>query len=273
MTDALTCQRCGAAYSPEHRFCGACGAAVSGVAPAAPSPPAARVEPTSADASEELNRLAGAPYRPPTSARIPQAGEWDDTLPYYIPPNRVVLLTALSAGLYIFYWMYVTWRHYREHTGEVAYPIFHALALLVPVYNLFRLHAHLRVYQEMMEARGVPTTLNPLRAVLIYLGVFLLGMVSFVMPVEETITAAQQAAYVVINVGQAALVAWILWQAQHNLNRFWQHRLGMRLGWKTLSPMEVIVVALGLVSGWGMLAVILIDPTLIAAEPAAAPPA
>ena len=272
--DSLTCQRCGAAYAPEHRFCGACGVEVNleqpaGAAPAPPTPPTS-VGPAS-NSSGELNRLAGAPYDANAGAGLPRAGAWDDTLPYYIPPNRIVLLTVLSAGLYIYYWMYVTWRHYRDHTGELAYPIWHALALLVPVYNLFRLHAHMRVYQELMDARGVPTSLNPLRAVLIYFGVFLLAMASLMLPAEGPITPAQQAAYVVINIGQTTLVAWMLWQAQGNLNRFWQHRLGTRLGWKTPSLGELIVVAVGLVFGWGMLAAILIDPTFLSAEGGATP--
>ena len=267
--DFLTCQRCGAACAPEHRFCGACGAEVSS------APTAGTVQPPSTglvsvpppDTSDELNRLAGAPYDPSASTGRPRASEQDDALPYYIPPTRLVLLTLLSAGLYIFYWMYITWRHYRDHTGEIAYPVLHALTLLLPVYNLFRLHAHMRVYQELMEARGVPTTLNPVRAVLMYFGVFLLGMMTFMLPAEAPITPAQQVAYAVINVGQATLVAWILWQAQENLNRFWQHRLGTRLGWAPYSPAELALVALGFLLGWGMLAVILIDPTLIPAEP------
>ena len=273
----MTCHRCGAAYAPEHRFCGSCGAEVRPAVstpvaaeppepPAPATPPAARPRP-----SDELERLAGVPYDANAGAGQPRAGAWDDALPYYLPPKRVVLLTVLSAGLYIYYWMYVTWRQYREHTGELAYPVWHALTLLVPVYNLFRLHAHMRVYQEMMEARGVPTTLNPLRAVLIYFGVFLLAMVSLMLPAEPVMTPTQQAAYVMINVGQATLISWMLWQAQGNLNRFWQHRLGSRLGWKTVSPGEVAVVALGFVLGWGMLAVILFDPTLLPSDPASAP--
>ena len=271
--NSLTCHRCGSPYAPEHRFCGSCGAEVRADAehtpPIAPEPPV-QPQPVSR-VSEEMDRLAGAPYDPTPRPATPPVGQLDDAVPYYISPNRVVLLTVLSAGLYIFYWMYITWRHYRDHTGEIAYPIFHALTLLVPVYNLFRLHAHMRVYQELMEARGVPTTLSPLRAVLVYFGVFLLSMVSLTLPAEAPISLAQQGAYVIINVGQATLVAWMLWQAQGNFNRFWQHRLGMRLGWMRLNPAEMVVTILGFIFGWGMLAVILIDPTLLPADPAASP--
>ena len=224
-----------------------------------------------------MDRLAGAPYAPDRRAEFPgrdrpaepaHADQRDDTFPYYIPPTRIVLLTLLSSGLYIFFWMYVTWRQYRDHTGEIAFPVMHALALLVPVYQFFRLHAHMRVFQELMEQRGVPTTLNPLRVVLIYFGVVLLGMVSFMIPAEASITGPQQAAYAAINIGQASLLSWIMWQAQHNLNRFWQHRLGMRLGWLRFSFPELILVAVGFLLGWGMLLIILIDPTLLTANTA-----
>ncbi len=275
--DSLTCQLCGAQYAPEHRFCGVCGAEVQ---PAAPTPVVAEppISPTPPSPaapdparSRELDRLAGAPYDPGLRRETAPTGELDDTLPYYIPPNRIALLTVLSAGLYVFYWMYITWRHYRDHTGEPAYPVFHALSLMVPVYQLFRMHAHMRVFQELMETRGVPSTLSPLRSVLIYLGVILLGMVSIMIPSEAPLTLSQQAAYVVIIVSQSSLLAWMLWRAQTNFNRLWQHRLGMRLGWMPINTAEVAVTILGFVFGWGMLAVILIDPTLLPADPAASP--
>ncbi len=258
--DSLLCPRCGSAHAAEHRFCGTCGAELHHDGA---SPPAAA----------EIDRLAGAPYvperEPPAPRTIPSApdpayaGPRDDAFPYYIPTGRIIALTVLSSGLYIFYWMYATWRQYREHTGEIAFPVMHALALLVPIYQFFRLHAHMRVYQELMEQRGVPTTLSPARIVLIYFGVVLLGMVSFILPAEEPLTASQQAAYVALNVGQVTLLSWILWHAQTNINRFWQHRLGIRLGWMPLSFAEIAVVAVGLILGWGMLAIIMIDPSLL----------
>ena len=258
--DSLVCQRCGSAYAADHRFCGVCGAELHPAA-VAPAPAA------------EIDRLAGVPYAPerdtPATGSAPIAPEpayaapRDDAFPYYIPPGRIIALTVLSSGLYIFYWMFATWRQYREHTGAIAFPVMHALSLLVPIYQFFRLHAHMRVYQELMEQRGVPTTLSPARIVLIYFGVVLLGMVSFILPAEGPLTTSQQAAYIAINVGQVTLLSWILWHAQTNINRFWQHRLGIRLGWMPLSFAEIAVVAVGLILGWGMLAIILIDPSLL----------
>ena len=275
--DSLTCHLCGALHAPEHRFCGSCGAAIqpagSSMAPedaasqrAAPPPAADYRRP-----SDELDRLAGVPRDSTPGPGSYASRELDDAIPYYIPPNRIALLTVLSAGMYLFYWMYITWRHYRDHTGETAYPVFHALSLMVPVYQLFRMHAHMRAFQELMETRGVPSTLSPLRAVLIYLGVILLGMVSIMIPSEAPLTFSQQAAYVAIVVSQSTLLAWMLWRAQTNFNRLWQHRLGPRLGWMPPNPVEVVVTILGFIFGWGMLAVILIDPMLLQVDPAASP--
>ena len=174
----MTCPACGSRYAPEHRFCGICGAELrAGQSPGERASDAARP----ARPVHPLDQGVEFPRRSP-AAEPPYTQPADDALPYYIPPARVIVLTLLSSGLYVFYWMYVTWRQYRDHTGEIAYPVMHALALLVPVYQFFRLHAHIRVYQELMEQRGVPTTLNPLRAVLIYFGVVLLGMVSLMIP-------------------------------------------------------------------------------------------
>ena len=265
--DVFRCQFCGAQYAPEHHFCGSCGAAVREIDRLETTPPQPAPTQRPFNPSEELDRLAGSPYEPLANTSVAPTGQLDDAIPYYIPTNRVVLLTVLSSGLYIFYWLYVTWRQYRDYTGETAFPVFHALCLIVPVYQFFRLHAHMQVYQELMEARSVPSTVSPLRAVLIYLGVVLLGLVSFMLPTEGMLTPSQQVAYVVINIGQTVLLAWMIWHAQTNINRLWQHCLGGRLGSTPLAPAEVVITILGCLFGWGMLAVILIDPTLLPSDP------
>ena len=266
---APACPHCGARREPEHLFCGACGAPLPAVAAPEPASSGERPPP----AAPEPNRATGTPYRlPESSPATPVATPAADALPYYISPNRIVLLTILSAGLYIFYWMYVTWRQYRDHTGEIAYPLFHALTLLVPIYQFFRLHAHIRVYQELMDGYGVPCTLNPLRVALLYLAVAMLQTVAFRLVLETPITSGEQLAYFALNVAWVALVAGMLWQVQGNLNRFWQRRLQSRLARRQLSLSEVALVVLGLLLFWSQWLIILIDPTLLPPPPPDAGP-
>ena len=261
---APACADCGATREPEHLFCGVCGARLP---PAAAAPEPARAGERERRAADEMNRLAGTPYEPrgelgESRAGTPVAAPAEGALPYCISPNRIVLLTFLTAGLYIFYWMYATWRQYRDHTGETAYPLFHALTLLVPIYQFFRLHAHIRVYQELMDGGGVPCTLNPLRAALIYLAVATLGMVAFRLVAETPVTSSELVACFALNVAQVGLVAGMLRQIQGNLNRFWRRRLRSQLGWRRLSLAEVGLVVLGLLV-WLQWLIILLDPTLL----------
>ena len=75
-------------------------------------------------------------------------------LPNYLPPTRILLMAVLSYGLYLFYWFYLTWKQYRDHTGREAFPVWHALTLVVPIYGLFRTHAHVRSFKELMVNSG-----------------------------------------------------------------------------------------------------------------------
>ena len=47
-------------------------------------------------------------------------------LRYKLSPKRVVVMSILSFGIYLWYWFYMTWKQYRDHTGERAYPVWHA---------------------------------------------------------------------------------------------------------------------------------------------------
>ena len=78
----------------------------------------------------------------------------------YISITRIILLTIASYGVYPIYWMYRTWKQYRDHTGDEAYPVWHALTQLVPIYLFFRFHAHGRVIKELMRERGIADNLR-----------------------------------------------------------------------------------------------------------------
>lgn len=88
---------------------------------------------------------------------------------YHLSTPRIFALSLISFGLYLFYWVYRTWDQYREHTGANVYPVWHALAMLVPVYGWFRFYAHCKAYRDLMEERGVPHDLKmaPILVILI----------------------------------------------------------------------------------------------------------
>ena len=74
---------------------------------------------------------------------------------------------------------------------EQVFPVWHALSMLVPIYQFFRLHAHVRVYQELMAQRRVPSTLNAMRTVGLFAAtVAVLGLVTFRLTAETTFISA-----------------------------------------------------------------------------------
>ena len=82
------CTNCGSPVEPDGDFCQTCGSAIGLV-------PRAVVEPGLTDAGH---------------------------LRHILSPERVVLMCILSSGFYLFYWFYLTWKHYRDHTGKEAFP-------------------------------------------------------------------------------------------------------------------------------------------------------
>lgn len=274
------CPHCGAAYDREHRFCGRCGgrlpsasasaadAAVGDAGRPAPTPrPTPPAEAHRPSADRELDRIAGPRY----GETRQQAGP-----AYYIAPNRIILLTVLSTGLYLFYWMYLTWRHYRDYSGENAYPICHALTLLAPVYQIFRLHAHFRVYRELMDEWGVPSTLNPALAAALLVAAIALYVVAvrlvadLLAPAPEVAatlpTMPERIGFFAASAARVGIVAWLLWQAQGNLNRYWQRRIGMPLAAAPISLVEIALVILGIINWMGW-TIILLNPELLATPP------
>jgi len=84
-----------------------------------------------------------------------------------ISAPRIFALSVVSFGLYLFYWVYRTWEQYRQHTGANVYPVWHALAMLVPIYGWFRFYAHCKAYRDLMEESGVAHDLRMARIMVI----------------------------------------------------------------------------------------------------------
>ena len=170
-------------------------------------------------------------------------------LPYLISVPRVATMSVLSGGLYFYWWLYITWKHYRDHTGEEEYPVWHALTLLVPIYGLFRVHAHTRTFRELMVARQLASTISPVTAVVAALIAGVFGSVGITDVWSGEISESLAIFMLVGGVISTALIAWLLASVQGNVNRFWRavspNASSCRLG-----VGEVLLTILG-IAFWG----------------------
>ena len=134
---------------------------------------------------------------------------------------RIVIMSVLTYGLYLFYWFYLTWKHYRSHTNQEAYPVWHALTLLVPIYGFFRTHAHVRTYKELMTTAGVLTTLSPGLAVVLIIISSALDWASTSATFSGEVTRDLYAFVTLITLISIGIVMGLILQVQNNLNMYW----------------------------------------------------
>ena len=144
-------------------------------------------------------------------------------MPFHISLQRVLLMTALSYGLYLFYWFYITWKHFRDHTQAEAYPVWHTLTLFVPIYGLFRTYAHARTFRDLMRDADISGSIKPWLAVVLVVIVAVLDNISFRASFSlDPMTQDDAIAIAVIDFISIALTAGLLLYLQSNLNRYWQ---------------------------------------------------
>ena len=152
---------------------------------------------------------------------------------------RIIILSIVTSGLYVFYWLYLTWKHLQSETGDVHYPFWHALTFLVPVYGLFRIHRHVAVIQAASQRAGVEALLAPALAVTMLALYWLLAMLSA--------NSASFGTFVVLNLIRLALITTVIVRAQATLNNYWSSVKGEALARVPLGSGEVRFVALVLV--------------------------
>src|SRR4029450_11386855 len=88
-------------------------------------------------------------------------------------------LAMSTFGLYLFWWVFNTWRQIKRYDGdEGKRPVGHALAMIVPIYGLFRFHAHMRAIVEIVRALGGQTSLSPGMCVVLWIVVNVIYRVS-----------------------------------------------------------------------------------------------
>ena len=208
------CTNCGVEYRQPANFCNRCGRAL----PVA----AARESPVTAAMPLEL--------------------------PYYLSLNRIFFMTALTFGFYLFYWFYLTWQQYRDYTGKESYPVGHALALLVPIYNLFRAHAHASAYRDLMRDAGIPGSIKAWLAVVLTLIAVTMSFAAFRDSFSPLALTKGGAASIVLldAIGMVAVIA-LLVPLQSNLNRYWHSRPNYRVSSAPVGFGEIIFGIVGAV--------------------------
>ena len=90
----------------------------------------------------------------------------------YVSPNRqrptwvVIWLMIFSLGLYWPVWFGQTWGELKRYSRDSGMrPFGHGLSLFVPIYGLFRVHAHYKYINEQTETGGVLPSVRPSTAV------------------------------------------------------------------------------------------------------------
>jgi hypothetical protein len=168
-----------------------------------------------------------------------------------INTGRVIFASVLSAGLYLLYWFYLTWKQLAAETNDRHYPIWHALCLIVPVYGLFRMHAHTRVIRENAERQGITLTMAP-------------GLAVVLLVVSSVLdwTSAEVTGYgtvIFLTILSTVLTTTLVVMAQDGLNRYWGKVWPDGLKDARVGAGEVVLVVLGLII-WIM---ILIPPSAL----------
>lgn len=204
------CTQCGAQIEALHRFCPQCGKILT------------------------LQERLGSASQPPR------------TLRWRIPVPRAVLFSLLSFGFYLFYWAYATWKQYREQTGARAYPVWHALSFVIPIYSLFQMHKHVRTYRDLAARAGTPIALRDDLAVSALAASWVLGITS--LAIGFAVIGASHGITVLtasLSIAETVLMAALVGYAQGHINRLWTKMAGDGLRNARIGVIEVLMMALG----------------------------
>ena len=153
--------------------------------------------------------------------------------------SRLILLSILSSQLYIFFWMYSTWKQLAAETGEQHYPIWHSLSLLVPIYGWFRIFKHTKVIRTLAATTGSEPFMEPALVVVLIILSSLLG--------ASSLGITNSVAIVIITIIQAVLlIAAITWP-QADLNRYWAKTRPSAVGEAPFTLPELMITVVGLI--------------------------
>jgi len=207
------CSNCGSARGVAADFCTTCGQGF--IAPTLPTLAMSSVATMHTVSDQAIHGIGVLRSNVVLPVDVTQSSFW--ALPQTVTrerdwthPGLIFALVSLTFGLYGYYWLFDTWRQIKRRDGDEGKdPLGHTLAMLVPIYGLFRLHAHMRTIVELVRSPGGRTTLSPGTCVFLWILAGGLGGVS-----NQPRFAAM---FIVGGLVAGALVAW----GQAALNQAW----------------------------------------------------
>ena len=156
-----------------------------------------------------------------------------------ISPSRIVVLSAVTAGLYFLYWLFITWKQLQAETREVHYPVLHALTMFVPIYGLFRIHKHVAVMEGLAVRAGIEVSLTPGMASLL-VGLYIaLGFAST--------NLENLAVLLALNLIRFSLIITTMILSQRTLNAYWNKARGTSLQSTPIEGVEKAMILLGVI--------------------------
>jgi hypothetical protein len=128
------------------------------------------------------------------------------------PGWMVVGMVWATFGIYFIIWSGLHWAEMkRQLRDERMYPIWHALAMFVPIYMYFRFHANFRVLNELLATTRSSHRVRPLLVV----ATLLAANALLAIPIDDM-------TLMTLNVIAAiAVISWIIHHGQTGMNAYW----------------------------------------------------
>ena len=147
--------------------------------------------------------------------QVGQAGARKSTPERKRPPWAVAALVWATFGIYFLVWAGQNWSEIkRERNDDRMNPILHAVSLVVPIYQFFRIHAAFRAIDELLETTRSKVRTNPA-----------IVTVTFAFAVALMFVPVQQPRLIMINfMAVMAATSWIAYNGQSSMNAYWEAR-------------------------------------------------
>ena len=166
--------------------------------------------------------------------------ENNETVAVRIGLARIVILLIATSGVYVLYWLYLTWKQLQDETKDVHYPVWHALAFLVPIYGLFLIYRHVATIQALALRVGGIIHISPSMAAT------MVGL-DWLLP-ASSLRAESIGTFMTLHLIRFALITTLAVSTQTTLNKCWSSIKGESLQNFPIRNAELVFVVLVILS-------------------------